>query len=160
MSLSARDIPFNTIDGKETSLGALGGGPVLVVNVASECGYTPQYAGLQALYEEYSGKGLTVLGVPSNDFGAQEPGSEAEIKAFCSAKFKVSFPMAAKIAVKGPGKHPLYAHLTARAPETGEVDWNFEKFLVGKDGSVVGRFKSDVEPGAPELKRAIEAALA
>jgi len=157
--MSIYEVGFKTIDGEETSLAAHKGKTVLIVNVASECGYTPQYTGLQALHAELEGKGFSVLGVPSNDFGAQEPGQDADIKSFCSTKFSVSFPMTSKIPVKGDAKHPLYAFLTQNAPETGEVDWNFEKFLIGKDGSVVGRFKSDIAPDSPELRQAIDAAL-
>jgi glutathione peroxidase len=111
---------------------------VLVVNVASACGYTPQYAGLQRLYAEAAGDGLVVLGVPANEFGAQEPGSNAEIAAFCEARYGVTFPMAGKVVVKGDGQHPLYAWLTAAATPPGDLRWNFEKFLVGRDGTVVG----------------------
>jgi glutathione peroxidase len=159
MTTSIYDIPVQTIDEKDATLAPHKGKVLLAVNVASECGYTPQYAGLQALYAEFKDKGFEILGFPSNDFGAQEPGSNSEIKLFCQSKFDVAFPMYAKIPVKGPEKHPLYAHLTGNAPETGEVSWNFEKFLVGKDGAVVGRFKSDVAPDSAQLREAIEAAL-
>ncbi len=157
--MSIYEIPFKTIDGDETTFADFKGKAVLIVNVASECGYTPQYAGLQTLHSELADKGFTVLGVPSNDFGAQEPGSDGDIQTFCSSKYAVSFPMASKIPVKGDGKHPLYAFLTGNAPTTGEVEWNFEKFLIGKDGAVVGRFKSDVAPDAAELRAAIDAVL-
>ena len=154
---NVQDIAVKDIEGKSTTLKAYAGKVLLIVNVASECGYTPQYAGLEALYEKMSGKGLAVLGFPCNDFGGQEPGSEAEIKTFCSLNYKVTFPMFAKVAIKGDAKHPLYAALQSAVG--GEVGWNFEKFLVSKDGKVLQRFGSDVEPDSPELKAAIEAAL-
>lgn len=151
------DIAVKDIDGKDTSLKAYAGKVMLIVNVASECGYTGQYAGLQALHEKMSGKGFAVLGFPCNDFGGQEPGSEAAIKTFCTENYKVTFPMFSKVAIKGEAKHPLYAALQSAAG--AEVGWNFEKFLVGKDGKVLKRFGSDVEPESPELLAAIEAAL-
>ncbi|MFN0077638.1 MAG: glutathione peroxidase [Prosthecobacter sp.] len=154
---NVHDIAVKDIDGKDTRLKAYAGKVVLIVNVASECGYTPQYAGLQALHDKLSGKGFAVLGFPCNDFGGQEPGSEAAIKAFCTENYKVTFPMFAKVAIKGDAKHPLYAALQSAAG--AEVGWNFEKFLVGKDGKVLKRFGSDVEPESPELLAAIEAAL-
>lgn len=150
------DIAVKDIDGKDTALKAYAGKVLLIVNVASECGYTGQYAGLQALHEKMSGKGLAVLGFPCNDFGGQEPGSEAAIKTFCTDNYKIIFPMFSKVAIKGDAKHPLYAALQSSA---GEVGWNFEKFLVGKDGKVLKRFTSDVEPDSPELLAAIEEAL-
>lgn len=151
------DIAVKDIDGKDTTLKAYAGKVLLIVNVASECGYTPQYAGLQALHEKMSSKGLAVLGFPCNDFGGQEPGSEAQIKSFCTENYKVTFPMFSKVSIKGADKHPLY---TALQSATGsEVGWNFEKFLVSKDGKVLKRFGSDVEPDSPELMAAIEAAL-
>jgi glutathione peroxidase len=136
------------------------GKALLIVNTASECGYTAQYKGLQAIYDEYRSRGFEVLGFPSNDFGGQEPGSNAEIKDFCERKFKVSFPLFEKNPVSGKQIQPLYSHLTKNAPTTGEVSWNFEKFLVSKDGRVVGRFKSKVTPESKELTQAIEKALA
>lgn len=154
---SLLDLPLKDIDGKETTLKAAQPGKVLlIVNVASECGYTPQYAGLQALHEKMAAKGLAVLGFPSNDFGGQEPGSEAQIKTFCTENYKVTFPMFSKVAVKSEPKSPLYAALQSAA---GEVGWNFEKFLIGKDGKVIRKFGSDVEPDSPELLAAIEEAL-
>lgn len=150
------DIAIKDIDGKDTTLKAYAGKVLLIVNVASECGYTPQYAGLQALHEKMSGKGLAVLGFPCNDFGGQEPGAEAVIKNFCTENYKVTFPMFSKVSIQGEAKHPLYAALQSAA---GDVGWNFEKFLVGKDGKVLKRFSSDVEPDSPELTEAIEAAL-
>lgn len=154
---NVHDIAVKDIEGKETSLKAYAGKVLLIVNVASECGYTPQYAGMQALHEKMEGKGLAVLGFPCNDFGGQEPGSEAEIKLFCSKNFHVTFPMFSKVTIKGDGKHPLYAALQSAGGK--EVGWNFEKFLVGKDGKVLKHFGSDVEPDSPELVAAIEEAL-
>lgn len=153
------DFSLKTLEGDDFSLRGFEGKVVLAVNVASACGFTPQYAGLEALYEELADAGFIVAGFPSNDFGAQEPGSDAEIKSFCSARFGVTFPMFAKITVKGAAKHELYAFLTTSASPAGEVKWNFEKFLIGKNGQVVGRFPSNVEPGSPELRTAITAAL-
>jgi glutathione peroxidase len=153
------DFEVKTIDGKQQSLRAFEGKVVLVVNVASACGYTKQYTGLEALSKELAGKGVVVAGFPSNDFGAQEPGSDVEIKEFCTTKFAVTFPMFSKMPVKGAGKSELYAFLTSSAAPPGEVKWNFEKFLIGKDGKVAGRFPSNVEPGSPELRAAIDAAL-
>ena len=154
---NVQNIAIKDIDGKDTTLKAYAGKVLLIVNVASECGYTPQYAGLQALHEKMSGKGLAVLGFPCNDFGGQEPGSELQIKTFCTENYKVTFPMFAKVAIKGDGKHPLYAALQSAV--SGDVGWNFEKFLVSKDGKVLQRFGSDVTPDSPELMAAIEAAL-
>ncbi len=150
------EIAVKDIDGKDSTLKAYAGRVLLIVNVASECGYTGQYAGLQALHEKMSEKGVAVLGFPCNDFGGQEPGSEAIIKTFCTEHYKVTFPMFSKVAIKGDAKHPLYAALQSAA---GEVGWNFEKFLIGKDGKVLKRFGSDVQPESPELLAAIEAAL-
>jgi glutathione peroxidase len=148
------------IDGKPVDLSAYKGKVVLVVNVASQCGYTKQYAGLQKLYDARKDKGFVILGFPANDFGAQEPGSDAEIARFCSANYGVTFPMFSKITVKGAGKAPLYKALTEAADPKGEVSWNFEKFLIGKDGAVIGRFKSGVAPDDAKLVAAIETALA
>lgn len=155
--INVQDIAIKDIDGKDTTLKAYAGKVLLIVNVASECGYTPQYEGLEALYEKMKAQGLVVMGFPCNDFGGQEPGSETEIKNFCSTRYKVTFPMFAKVTVKGEGKSPLYAALQKAVG--GEVGWNFEKFLVGKDGKVLQRFTSDVEPDSQDLKAAIEAAL-
>jgi glutathione peroxidase len=155
--MSFHDFTMKTIDGKDRSLADFRGQVVLVVNTASECGFTPQYAGLEKLHERFAPNGFAVIGFPSNDFGAQEPGSEADIKTFCSTKYGVTFPMFAKIPVKGPDKHPLYAFLTS-APQPGEVKWNFTKFLVGKNGQVIARFESAVEPEDPKLVGAIESA--
>ncbi len=154
-------IPLKDIDGKETSLKAYSGKVLLVVNVASKCGYTPQYAGLEKLYRKYKDKGLVVVGFPSNDFGSQEPGTDAEIKEFCSSKYDVSFPMFSKVHVKGTEQHPLYAALTG--PESsapGPVKWNFGKFLVGRDGKLIARYDSKTTPEDADLEKAIEAALA
>lgn len=148
------------IDGTAVDLASYKGKVVLIVNVASQCGYTGQYAGLQKLYDAYKDKGLVVLGFPANEFGGQEPGTDAEIATFCSSKYGVSFDMFSKIVVKGAGKAPLYQALTESADPKGEVGWNFEKFLIGRDGKVVGRYKSGVSPDDATLKAAIEAALA
>ena len=156
--LNVHGFTLETIDGTERSLGDFRGKVLLLVNTASECGYTPQYAGLQKLHATYEKRGFSVVAFPSNDFGGQEPGSNKEIKAFCSTKFGVTFPLFAKITVKGPNKHPLYAMLS-QTPPAGEVTWNFNKFLVGKDGTVLSRYDSDVTPEAPSLVQAIEKAL-
>jgi glutathione peroxidase len=148
------------IDGSAVDLSKYRGKVVLVVNVASRCGYTPQYAGLQKLHDTYKDKGLVVLGFPANEFGGQEPGSDAEIAGFCSSKYGVTFDMFSKIVVKGPGIAPLYKTLTESADPKGDIGWNFEKFLIGRDGKIVGRYKSGVAPDDAKLKAAIEAALA
>lgn len=151
------------LDGKDIDLRQYKGKVVLIVNVASKCGYTNQYKGLQELFDQYSKDGLVVLGVPSNQFGAQEPGSEEDIAKFCTTNYKVTFPMTAKVDVKGPGKVDLYKALTAatlRDGKTEEVGWNFEKFLIGRDGRVVARYKSAVAPESRELQAAILAELA
>jgi glutathione peroxidase len=154
-------IPLKDIDGKDTSLKTYAGKALLVVNVASECGYTRQYSGLEALWRKYKDRGLVVLGFPSNDFGGQEPGSNEEIKKFCSSKFDVTFPLFDKVTVKGADQHPLYAALTGKdAPFPGQVKWNFGKFLIGRDGKIVARYDSKTEPDSAELTTAIEAALA
>jgi glutathione peroxidase len=175
------NIPLKTIDGKPATLGDYAGKVLLVVNVASKCGLTPQYDGLEKLNERLEGRGFSVLGFPANDFGGQEPGTNDEIADFCRTNFSVKFPMFEKIAVTGADKHPLYAALTTAAPtKTGdaepfrerlrghgmtptqdpEVLWNFEKFLIGKDGEVAGRFVPSTEPDDAVLGAAIEAALA
>jgi glutathione peroxidase len=156
------DFTLNSIDGQPSALSQYKGKVVMIVNVASYCGYTPQYAGLEALYEKYKDKGFVILGFPANNFGEQEPDSNAEIKTFCTRKYNVSFPMFAKISVKGEDKHPLYQFLTDKKanPATGgEVQWNFTKFLVGKDGKVVARFESAVTPESGEVVSAVEKAL-
>jgi len=162
MSSSIYDLVLKDIRGNNVALSTYKGKALLIVNVASQCGYTPQYDGLQKLYDTYKGKGLIVLGFPANNFGSQEPGTNDEIQTFCSTKFNVNFPMFSKISVYGHDMHPLYAKLTADngpgAP-AGEVSWNFEKFLVNKDGKVIKRYKSRVKPDSPELIADIEAAL-
>ena len=147
------------LDGKTVDLSRYHGNVVLMVNVASECGYTPQYEGLQALHKRYASRGLRILGFPSNDFGAQEPGSDAEIADFCKKNYGVEFDMFSKITVLGSGKAPLYRVLTSTPGMSGEISWNFEKFLLGRNGQVLGRYKSAVEPLSAELTKAIEAAL-
>ena len=147
------------IDGTDKNLADYQGKVVLIVNVASQCGYTSQYAGLQKLYETYNDKGFVVLGFPANDFGAQEPGTESEIASFCATTYGVTFDMFAKTCVKGAGKTSLYKTLTETADPPGEVSWNFEKFLIGRNGQVIGRFKSGVGPQDSKLIAAIEAAL-
>ena len=181
MTTTLQTIPLKTIDSNDASLGDYAGKVALVVNVASKCGLTPQYDGLEKLYTTYRDKGFVVLGFPANDFGAQEPGTLDEIATFCSATYGVDFPMFAKIAVTGPDKHPLYQALTAAAPAAQddkevfrerlrsfgmtpnpdpEVLWNFEKFLIGRDGEVVGRFAPTTTPDDAGLVNAIEGALA
>lgn len=155
------EIAVKDIDGQATTLAPYQGRVLLIVNVASQCGYTPQYAGLQAVFEKYQARGLTVLGFPCNQFGGQEPGSSSEIKQFCSTKFKVTFPLFEKIDVNGPKRHPLYTALAGPgSPFPGDIKWNFGKFLVGRDGRILQRFGSGVAPDSPEMIKAIEAALA
>jgi glutathione peroxidase len=158
-----RAFPVTTLQGEPSTLGELTGGrPALVVNVASRCGLTPQYTQLEQLQQEYGDRGFTVVGVPCNQFAGQEPGTSAEIEEFCSATYGVTFPMTAKVDVNGPDAHPLFRELTA-APdasgETGDVQWNFEKWLVGADGEVVARFRPRTEPTAPEVRAAVESLL-
>ncbi|MFE7707885.1 glutathione peroxidase [Streptomyces sp. NPDC057486] len=156
------DIPLHTLTGEPTTLGAYRGRAVLLVNVASKCGLTPQYAGLERLQKEYGDRGFTVLGVPCNQFAGQEPGSAEEIQTFCSTTYGVSFPLLAKVDVNGDGRHPLYAELTQLADadgEAGDVQWNFEKFLISPSGEPVARIRPRTEPEAPELVAAIEALL-
>jgi glutathione peroxidase len=160
--VSLYDIPLTTIDGRPTTLAEHSGDVLLAVNVASKCGFTPQYAALQQLHETYSGKGFAVLGFPCNQFLFQENGSEEQIATFCSATYGVSFPMFAKLKVRGRGQHPLYAELTKAADGNGKaggVKWNFEKFLVNRDGEVVGRFRSKTTPDDAAVVAAVEAAL-
>lgn len=181
MATAIQSIPLKTIDGGQSSLGDYAGKVLLVVNVASKCGLTPQYDALEKLYERYREQGFAVLGFPANDFGAQEPGTDAEIADFCQTNFAVAFPMFSKISVVGEEKHPLYRELTAAIPSASgnpddfrerlrgygmtpnpdpEVLWNFEKFLIARDGSVVARFAPTIAPDAPELVSAIAAELA
>jgi glutathione peroxidase len=157
--VTVHDIPLNTLTGQPASLGDLSGTTLLVVNVASKCGLTPQYEGLERLQERYAGRGFSVVGVPCNQFGGQEPGTAEEISEFCSVNYGVSFPLFEKIEVNGPGRHPVYDELTAVPDATGEagdIQWNFEKFLVGPDGSVIGRFRPRTDPEDPALVAAIE----
>jgi glutathione peroxidase len=160
---SPLDFKMTGIDGKEVDLSKYKGKVVMFVNVASYCGYTPQYKGLEELYEKYEKAGLVVIGVPSNDFGAQEPGSNEEIQKFCKTNYKVTFPLLSKVAVKGENKAPLYKFLTEKDtdPKFGgdEVSWNFEKFLVGRNGEIAGRFKSKIAPDSDELVKAITTEL-
>lgn len=146
-----------SIDGKDVDLASYAGKVVLVVNVASRCGFTRQYAGLESLYSSKKNAGLVVLGFPANDFGSQEPGTDAEIASFCSTNFGVTFPMFSKIAVKGGSQHPLFARLSAAK---GEPKWNFTKYLIGRDGTIIERFDSRVAPDDPAMLKAIDAALA
>jgi glutathione peroxidase len=158
---SLYDIPLKDIDGKAATLKPYAGQVILIVNVASKCGYTPQYAGLEALYKKYGTQGLVVCGFPCNQFGAQEPGTAEEIKSFCTSKYDVTFPMFDKLEVNGENRHPLYVALAgATSPFAGDIKWNFTKFLVGRDGKILQRFASGVKPDAAELTKAIEAALA
>lgn len=180
MANTLYDIAVNRIDGTPTTLASFRGKVLLIVNVASRCGLTPQYEALQALYGARQAEGLEILGFPANDFGAQEPGTEAEITAFCSTTYGVTFPMFAKISVLGPTRHPLYDALADAQPEAigtqtmrerlakhgvmrasqSDVLWNFEKFLVGRDGRVLARFSPDITPDDPRLTAALDAALA
>lgn len=181
MATAIQEVPLKTITGKDATLGDYAGKVLLAVNVASKCGLTPQYSALEAVHNQYKDKGFAVLGFPANNFGAQEPGTDAEITDFCTTNFGVDFPMFSKISVKGDDQHVLYQKLTAEQPtktykddsfkerlkgygiDTGredEVTWNFEKFLIGKDGKVAGRFAPDIAPDDPTITAAIEAALA
>jgi glutathione peroxidase len=158
---SIYDIPVKDIDGKDTTLAAYKGNVVLIVNVASKCGFTPQYKNLEAVYEKYKGQGFVILGFPCNQFGGQEPGTDAEIKQFCTSKYDVTFPLFDKIEVNGANRHPLYIALAgAASPFPGNITWNFNKFLIGKDGKIINRFTSKITPDSPEATAAIEAALA
>jgi glutathione peroxidase len=156
--MGAYDFDFTSIDGAPMPLDAYRGKVLLVVNVASFCGLTPQYEGLEALWRTYRDQGLVVIGVPANDFGAQEPGSEAEIQQFCTTRFAVDFPMTAKVPVVGPAAHPFYRWAAAELGADAAPKWNFHKYLIGRDGTVSG-FGSRTPPDAPELTGAIEAAL-
>ena len=181
MATAIQEVPLKTITGQDATLGDYAGKVLLAVNVASKCGLTPQYSALEALYGSYKDKGLVVLGFPANNFGAQEPGSEAEIQDFCTTNYAVDFPMFSKLSVKGDDQHPLYAKLIAEKPDKtfkdmgfkeklagygivterdDDVLWNFEKFLIAKDGTVAGRFAPDIAPDDPMIVSAIEAELA
>jgi glutathione peroxidase len=160
-AVSLYDISLKDIDGKDATLKPYQGKVILVVNVASKCGFTPQYAGLEALYKKYKDQGLVICGFPCNQFGAQEPGTEADIKKFCTSKYDVTFPMFSKLEVNGPNRHPLYVALAGKdSPFPGSIKWNFTKFLIGRDGKILNRFDSRVEPGSEAMTKAIEAALA
>ncbi len=157
---SLYDIPLKDIDGHPTSLKAYQGKVLLVVNVASKCGFTPQYSALQSIYTKYKDQGLVVLGFPCNQFAGQEPGTNEEIKQICSSKYDVSFPLFDKIDVNGPKRHPLYTALAGtESPFPGDIKWNFNKFLIGRDGKILNRFESKTKPDSPEVSKAIEAAL-
>ena len=161
--MTLHDIDLQTLSGDAATLGDFAGSTILVVNVASQCGLTPQYAGLQRLYDQFADRGLVVAGFPCNQFGEQEPGTSEEISDFCSVNYGVTFPMFAKIDVNGPDRHPLYTELTEvndAEGKAGDIQWNFEKFLVGPDGKVLARFRPLTEPEAPEVVSAIEASLA
>lgn len=158
---SLYDIPLKDIDGKDATLKPYAGKVLLVVNVASKCGFTPQYTALEALYQKYQSQGLVVCGFPCNQFGGQEPGTDAEIKQFCTSKYSVTFPMFDKLEVNGANRHPLYVMLAgAGSPFPGNIKWNFTKFLIGRDGKILNRFDSAVKPDSEEVTKAIEAALA
>jgi glutathione peroxidase len=182
MTASVYNVPVSRIDGTKTTLADYKGSVMLIVNVASACGLTPQYAGLESMYEKLKGRGLVVLGFPCNDFGSQEPGSHEQIQQFCETKFGVQFPMFEKVTVKSQGRHPLYSNLISAQPKAqfapgsdfksklasygikqekdSDILWNFEKFLVSREGTVVGRFAPDTAPDDPTLVSAIEAELA
>ena len=157
--MSVYDFSMKTIDGKDVSLSQYKGKALMIVNTASQCGYTPQYKGLEELYQAYKAKGFEILAFPSNDFGAQEPGSNEEIKKFCELKFKTTFPLFAKIVVKGDGQHPLYKYLTGLKDNGGEIAWNFNKFLVSTDGTVVAHLPSKAEPMSDDVKKQVESLL-
>jgi glutathione peroxidase len=165
LSLQAADslynIPLKDIDGNATSLKPYKGQVVLIVNVASHCGFTPQYAALEALYQKYKSQGLVICGFPCNQFGGQEPGTDTEIKQFCTAKYDVTFPMFDKLEVNGGNRHPLYVRLAGKdSPFPGDIRWNFTKFVIGRDGKILNRFDSKVKPDSAEVTTAIETALA
>ena len=157
------DYTLNTIDGQPAPLAAYKGKIVLLVNVASRCGFTPQYTALESIYARYKDRGFVIIGIPANNFGAQEPGTNQEIKTFCQSKYNVTFPMMSKVSVKGEDKTPLYQYLTDKSvnPKTGgDIQWNFTKFLVGPEGQIIARFEPKVTPDSPEVTGAIEQALA
>jgi glutathione peroxidase len=158
---SIYDIPLKDIDGNNTSLKPYQGKVLLIVNVASKCGFTPQYTALEAVYKKYQDQGLVVLGFPCNQFAHQEPGTDLEIKQFCTSKFDVTFPMFDKLDVNGTNRHPLYVLLAGKdSPFPGDIGWNFTKFVIGRDGKILKRFPSPVKPDSAEVTQAIEAALA
>jgi glutathione peroxidase len=158
---SVHEFTLNSIDGQPAPLAAYKGKVVLLVNVASRCGFTPQYSALESVYEKYKDRGLVIVGIPANNFGAQEPGTNEEIKTFCKTKYSVSFPMMAKVSVKGGDITPLYQFLTDKSAQTGgEIKWNFTKFLIGPDGRVIARFEPEVTPDSAQVTSAIEKALA
>lgn len=157
---SLYDFTMPDIDGKPVNLGQYRGKVLLLVNTASLCGNTPQYSDLQSLYEQYHDKGFEILAFPANNFGQQEPGSNEEIKSFCFTKYSLTFPLFSKISVKGPDKHPLYQYLTEQSPYPGEVEWNFQKYLVDRSGNIVGRFHHRTKPSAPEVVKEVERTLA
>jgi glutathione peroxidase len=153
------DFTMNSIDGQPVQLSAYKGKVLLLVNVASKCGYTPQYSALESVYEKYKDRGLVIVGFPANNFGAQEPGTNAEIKTFCTRKYNVSFPMMSKVSVKGADTTPLYQYLTSEPKTGGEIQWNFTKFLIDREGNVIARFEPATTPDSPEVTAAIEKAL-
>ncbi|MFV1884088.1 MAG: glutathione peroxidase [Balneola sp.] len=155
------DFPVIDIDGNELSLEQYKGKVLLIVNVASKCGYTPQYEGLQAIYEEYEDDGLVILGFPANNFKGQEPGTEEDIKQFCTLNYGVTFPMSSKVSVLGDDQDPLFTYLTSQPNKDfeGEIKWNFEKFLIDKEGNLIRRFRSSVKPESKELTSAIKSLL-
>lgn len=158
---SIYDLPLKDIDGKDATLKPYAGKVMLIVNVASHCGFTPQYTALEALHQKYAAQGLVVCGFPCNQFGGQEPGTDAEIKEFCTSKYNVTFPMFDKLEVNGANRHPLYVALAGKdSPFPGSIKWNFTKFLIGRDGKILNRFDSKVKPDSEEMTKAIEAALA
>ncbi len=156
---SIYDYTLNSIDGKPTPLSSFKGKVVMLVNVASRCGYTPQYTGLESLYEKHKDQGFVIVGIPANNFGGQEPGTNAEIKTFCKSKYAVTFPMMSKVSVAGADQAPLYHYLTNSGKTGGEIQWNFTKFLIGRDGQILARFESAVAPDDPSLNAAVEKAL-
>ena len=160
---TVHDFTLNSIDGQPAPLAAYKGKVVLLVNVDSKCGFTPQYSALESTYEKYKDRGFVIVGIPANNFGAQEPGSNQEIKTFCSSKYHVTFPMMAKVSVKGDDITPLYQFLTDKSsnPQSGgEIKWNFTKFLIGPDGRIITRFEPEITPDSPQVTSAIEEALA
>lgn len=159
---SVYDFTLNSIDGKAAPLSEYKGKALLLVNVASKCGFTPQYSALESLYEKYKDRGLVIVGVPANNFGAQEPGTNEEIKSFCTRTYHVSFPMMSKVSVKGNDTAPLYQFLTDPATDpnhSGEIKWNFTKFLINRDGEIAARFEPNVTPDSPEVIAAVEKVL-